>query len=40
VTLENEIIPPAPGLMSKIGAGFEHMRLYEYGPILPASLVV
>ena len=40
MTLENEIVDPDAGLTSISGAGLEQVRLYEYGLILPASLVV
>ena len=36
----NEIVDPDVGLTLKIGAGLEHVRLYEYGPILPAASLV
>ena len=37
---ENEITDPDARLTTMFGAGLEHVRLYEYGLILPAASLV
>ena len=40
VTPENDIADPDAGVTNIFGAGLEHVRLYEYGLILPGASFV